>query len=222
MTPVDNDNQVKQIAAGAAILALLTALVCGTLAGWRYVPGLLGEWLGMMVGVMTTPFLLEASFVILGLTLVLALNYWHQRRTGDEWVDLEMPRFLPCASPASPDSIGRMSEELVAMNMVHFVKMAYGDVPWLRGLAHEFFRETHALMPQWLAMVEAGSFDELRVELHRCKGGASLFGFERLVAMLASRQNPPELETHGFDVVAFKQELDAAEKAVTEMTEPAP
>lgn len=221
MTQVDNDNRVKQIAAGAAILAVLTLVVCGTLVGWRYLPGLLGEWLGMMVGVMTTPFLLEASFVVLGLTVVLALNYWHQRRTGDEWVDFEMTRFLPCASPGSPDSMGRMSEELVAMNMVHFVKMAYGDVPWLRGLASDFFRETRALIPQWQAMIESGRCDDLRVELHRCKGGASLFGFERLVAMLAICQNPLGLETHGFDVAAFELELVAAEKAVTEMIDPA-
>jgi len=222
MTQVDDDNRLKQIAVGVAILAVLTLGVSGTLVGWRYLPGLLGEWVGMMVGVMTTPFFMEASFVILGLTVVLALNHWQQRRAVDEWVDVEMTQFLPCASPGNPDSMGLMSEEWVAMNLVHFVKMAYGDVPWLRGLAHDFFRETRALMPQWQALVQAGSFDELRVEQHRAKGGASLFGFERLVAMLANSQNPLDLETHGFDVVAFEQELVAAEKAVAEMTEPAP
>ena len=222
MTQTDNDKRVKEIAVGAGILAVLTLGVCGTLVGWRYLPGLLGEWVGMMVGVMTTPFFMEASFVILGLTVVLALNYWRQRRAGDEWVDLEMTQFLPCASPGNPDSMGRMSEELVAMNMAHFVKMAYGDVPWLRGLASDFFRETRSLTPRWQEMIGAGDFDALRVELHRAKGGASLFGFERLMAILTTSQNPLDLETHGFDMAAFELELVAAENAVAGMTDPAP
>ena len=89
MTRTDDDNRVKQIAVGAVILAVLTLIVCGSLVGWRYLPGLLGEWIGMMVGVMTTPFFLEASFVIIGLTVVLAINHWRQKRSGDEFMYLE-------------------------------------------------------------------------------------------------------------------------------------
>ena len=221
MTRVDNDSRMKQIAVGVAILAVLTVAFCGTLVGWRHVPGLAGEWLGMMVGVMTTPFLLEASFAILGLTVVLALNSWRLRRAGDEWVDLAPPQFLPCAGAGHVGSMAPMSDELVAMNRVHFVKMAYGDVPWLRGLACDFFRETRALIPQWLTMIEARNFEELRVELHRCKGGASLFGFERVVAMLGICESPMELETCGFNVAAFERELAAAESALAAMSDPA-
>jgi hypothetical protein len=70
-------------------LLAIMLVVCGVLIGWRYLPGLLGEWIGFMVGVMTTPFLLEASFVILGLTVVVAINVWRQRHAGDELVYLE-------------------------------------------------------------------------------------------------------------------------------------
>lgn len=73
----------------AGILGLLTLTVCGALIGWRFLPGLLGEWIGMMIGVMTTPFFLEASFVLIGLTLVMAINHWRQKRDGDELVYLE-------------------------------------------------------------------------------------------------------------------------------------
>lgn len=107
------------------------------------------------------------------------------------------------------------------MNLVHFMKTAYGDVPWLRSLAFEFFHETRALMPQWMALIEAGNFTELRVELHRCKGGASLFGFERLVAMLAICESPMALESRGFDLAAFERELGAAQTAVAAIPEPA-
>jgi hypothetical protein len=218
----NNDNGARQIAVGAGVLAALALLVCTSLAGWRHVPGLAGEWLGTVVGVMSTPFLLEASFFLLGLAVVLAINGWHQQRGGDEWVDLDMTRFLPCVSHGRFGSIDRMSDELVAMNMAHFVKMAYGDVPWLKGLASDFFRETRALQPQWMALIEAGNFTELRVELHRCKGGASLFGFERIVALLGICESPQEIEIRGFNMTALEQELDAAEAALAAMIEPVP
>lgn len=88
MTQTD-DNRTKQIAIAAGILGTLALAVCGALIGWRYLPGILGEWIGTMVGVMTTPFLLEGSFVVIGLTLVVAINHWRQKRAGDELVYLE-------------------------------------------------------------------------------------------------------------------------------------
>lgn len=77
------------MAVGAGILGGLTVAMCATMAGWRHLPGLLGEWLGMMVGVMTTPVFLEVSVALIGLTVVLAINEWRRKRDGDEWVDLE-------------------------------------------------------------------------------------------------------------------------------------
>ena len=89
MTQTDDDNRRKQIAIGAGILGALAVAVCSALIGWRYLPGILGEWIGTMVGVMTTPFLLEGSFVAIGLTLVVAINHWRQKRAGDELVYLD-------------------------------------------------------------------------------------------------------------------------------------
>ena len=88
MATTDDDRR-RQIAAGAGILLLITVLVCVALIGWRYMPGILGEWLGTMIGVVTTPFFLELSFAVLGLTVVLMLNHWRQKRTGDELMYLE-------------------------------------------------------------------------------------------------------------------------------------
>ena len=89
MIPASGENRLKQVAVGAAILGLLTALVCGALIGRHYLPGLLGEWIGMMVGLMTTPFFLEGSFLIIGLTVVVTINHWRQKREGDDLVYLE-------------------------------------------------------------------------------------------------------------------------------------
>lgn len=89
MTQTGHDNRVRQIAVGFGILGLVGLMVCGALIGWRHVPGLAGEWLGTMVGVMTTPFFLEASFICIGLTVVVTINHWRQKRDGDELVYLE-------------------------------------------------------------------------------------------------------------------------------------
>jgi hypothetical protein len=86
---MNEDPRAKQIAVGAAIILVLALTVCGCLLGWGYLPGLLGEWVGTMVGVLTTPFFMEASFICIGLTVVVALNSWRQRRDGDELVYLE-------------------------------------------------------------------------------------------------------------------------------------
>jgi len=79
----------KQILIAAGILGFITVTMVTLLLGWRFVPGLLGEWLGVIAGFMTTPFLLEASFVSLGLLIVLCLNSWRRVKEGDELVYLD-------------------------------------------------------------------------------------------------------------------------------------
>lgn len=74
---------------GVLILATITALVLLLLLGWRYVPGLPGEWLGTMAGMISSPFLLEGSFVALGIVIVTSLNSWRRTKEGDEFVYLE-------------------------------------------------------------------------------------------------------------------------------------
>lgn len=66
-------------------------------------------------------------------------------------------------------------------------------------------------------MVEAGDYGKVREELHRCKGGASLFGLERIVAMIGDCEKPQALESNGFDLSRFEQELSAAERAVADL-----
>ncbi len=89
MTRADDEDRPRQIIWGISILIALTVLICGTLIGWRYLPGLLGEWIGTMIGALTTPFLLEGSFLVIGLMVVLVLNIWRRKRDGDDFVHLE-------------------------------------------------------------------------------------------------------------------------------------
>ncbi|MBC8127043.1 MAG: Hpt domain-containing protein [Gloeobacteraceae cyanobacterium ES-bin-144] len=112
-----------------------------------------------------------------------------------------------------------MKDHLAPMNADNFLKMAHGDMAGLRELAFDFFNDTRRLMTGWLAMIESGNFPRLREELHRCKGGASLFGLERMVDLLGESESPKVLETRGFDVKEFEKELSAAEQAVIKLAE---
>ncbi len=94
------DERVKQVAIGGAILGVMTALVTGALLGWRLLPGLLGEWIGTVIGIMTTPFFMEATFMAIGLITVISLNVWRQRKDGDEFVYLEQ-----VAGPDAPENL---------------------------------------------------------------------------------------------------------------------
>ncbi|MEX1115975.1 MAG: Hpt domain-containing protein [Akkermansiaceae bacterium] len=104
--------------------------------------------------------------------------------------------------------------DLLPMNPVNFLKMAHGDIAGLRLLAFDYFNDTRRQMTGWAALMESGNFRQLRDDLHRCKGGASLFGLERLVAMIGSCESAAVLEQRGFDLVSFEIELTAAEQAV--------
>ncbi len=83
------DERVKQVAVGVSILLLLMIIVPGLLVGWRKLPGLLGETIGVILGILTTPFLMETSFVILGFLIVVSINHWRRHRDGEEFVQIE-------------------------------------------------------------------------------------------------------------------------------------
>ena len=85
----EEGSRTRQILIGALICGAIACMSAGLMLGWRRVPGVLGEWLGMLAGIISTPFLLEASFVSLGLIIVISLNVWRRHRDGDEYVYLQ-------------------------------------------------------------------------------------------------------------------------------------
>lgn len=227
------DNSVKQIVLGALFLTFLAIIVGVVLMGSRFLPGVFGEWLGMMVGLMTTPVFLEISAFLIGLMVVFGFNHWREKRAGDEFVDLEEVADRPVgASTDEPDhaitylgfldrlDVGSpaMRDE-VPMNRKFFIKMANGDPEGFKNLAFEFFNDMRRMMTGWGALVADGNYGQLRDELHRCKGGASLFGLELLVKMIAECEAPQEIERHGFDLVSFENEITRAESLVLELVD---
>ncbi len=89
-SPEVKDNRIKQVLAAILIFVLMSVLIVLALTGWRHLPEIWADWIGTMVGIMTTPFFLEASFVFIGLTIVVAINAWRQKRAGDDFVEIEV------------------------------------------------------------------------------------------------------------------------------------
>lgn len=82
------DDRFKQVAWGAAILAGVLILSLSIRAA-SYIPGFVGEFFGVITGILATPVFLEVSFFILGFLIVLALNHWNMKKEGDEFVYLD-------------------------------------------------------------------------------------------------------------------------------------
>lgn len=82
------DSRRRQLIGGALLIGGVGLLAVFLWLG-RAMPGIFGEWFGIVAGIVSTPFLMEASFVVLGFMIVLGLNSWRQRREGDEFVYLE-------------------------------------------------------------------------------------------------------------------------------------
>lgn len=79
----------RQVLVGLGMILGVALVVVTLLMMWRRVPGFGGETLGMFVGILTTPFLMEGSFLVLGFFLLLVLNTHRRRREGDEFVEYE-------------------------------------------------------------------------------------------------------------------------------------
>mgnify|MGYP001544678622 CR=1 FL=1 len=72
--------------------ALGILLIGGVIAlAWRltFVEGFVGEMFATLVGVFSTPILLESSLIVMGLIVVILINAVRQKREGDEFVYLE-------------------------------------------------------------------------------------------------------------------------------------
>ena len=85
----EGENRGKQILVGAAILLVVSTFFVSFLMGWRFIPGWVGESLGTVAGIMSTPFFMEGSFLMLGLVIVIGLNAWRRHKGGDEFVTIE-------------------------------------------------------------------------------------------------------------------------------------
>ncbi len=85
----NDDPRRGQLTVGLSILVLMVLVVPTIYIIWHFVPGFAGEFLGVFAGIISTPFLLEAFFLIFGIILVVFLNNLRLRREGDGFVYLD-------------------------------------------------------------------------------------------------------------------------------------
>lgn len=168
------DERVKQVAIGAGILIAIAVIVPGTLIGWRHLPGLLGEWVGFMIGIMTTPFFLEGSFAIIGLVTVISLNHWRMTRDGDEFVYLEevsgpdVPTDLPDQAKWAIYREKPLDAENPSPLALAEGALAIGDYPaateWIGGMSEEELKQPAALQLR-LSLAKATGREDLVAKL---------------------------------------------------------
>ncbi|MBK1826197.1 hypothetical protein [Haloferula rosea] len=82
------ESRGRQIVLGSLVIAAVGLFLILCWFG-RHIPGMVGEWFGMIVGVATSPFLMPVCFVLLGFFVVNTLNAWRRHREGEECVYLE-------------------------------------------------------------------------------------------------------------------------------------
>lgn len=112
-----------------------------------------------------------------------------------------------------------MNSSAQVFNEVRFDRMSCGDPTGFHELAEEYFQDVRTRLSQWDAMREAGEYRRLSEEFHRCKGGAAMFGFERLFHLLGSWETDSKIEKGDVNLERFAGELGEAEKAISALRE---
>ena len=206
-----------QIFKGVAFLLGITGSVCAVLAGWGHLPDVLAEWIGWMIGIATSPFFMEVSCIVIGFVLIVGINHWRNLRDGDEFVTLpqESPNPIP-REQMSPTAITPPPPRKV-MNVESFLRLSFGDVAGLCRLASEYLKEIRDDLPTWSALSGQGNYSELRLQLHRSRGSAAQFGFERLSDMIHETEIAGFLEQHGFPAMRFTSEIEEVEQALSQL-----
>lgn len=73
-------------------MLIIGGVTLGIISLWagRFLPGTAGEVMARIFHIITTPIILEASFGILGIVIVMALAHYNEKRS-DEWVEMDIP-----------------------------------------------------------------------------------------------------------------------------------
>jgi len=177
------ENRKKQIMIAAVIFAVITTAALTLLLGWRHVPGLLGEWMGVIAGLISTPFVLEGTFAVLGLMIVVGLNSWRRAKDGDEFVYLDQVegpdvKTLPDQArwavyrhePLPPAGVSLLEQAEGAVAIGDFETAA----AWIASMSHE--------------QLAADGVLEVRLALAQASGKTALA--ERLRREIAARGVP--------------------------------
>ena len=100
-----------------------------------------------------------------------------------------------------------------AVDVGRFVRLAGNDTEGLVRMMNEYLDETRTISAMWPNLLQAGEVSEFSEQLHKCKGGAAIFGFSRVMALIAGLEKG-SLDSASYDAQAFERELALAERAI--------
>lgn len=100
-----------------------------------------------------------------------------------------------------------------AVDVGRFYKLAGNDAEGLVRMMNEYLDETRRMAGMWPHLLQAGEKREVSEQLHMCKGGAAIFGFLRVMALIAGLEKG-SLDSASYDAQAFEHELALAERAI--------
>jgi hypothetical protein len=101
-----------------------------------------------------------------------------------------------------------------AVDVGRFFRLAGNDAEGLVRMTGEYLAETRKMSASWAKMLEAGSYSDVGEQLHYCKGGAGIFGFMRILALIAALEKESAFAAGAYDAQAFEHELVLAECAI--------
>ena len=82
-------SRARQLWNSFLIISTIIGALVGLWAG-RFLPGKTGELFARVFHILTTPIILEISFGVLGIIIVLALAHYHEKN-ANEWVEMDVP-----------------------------------------------------------------------------------------------------------------------------------
>ena len=82
-------SRTRQLINAFLIIAAVMLGIVGLWAG-RFLPEPLGSMCARIFHILTTPIIMEISFGILGILIVLALAHHHEKN-ADDWVEMDVP-----------------------------------------------------------------------------------------------------------------------------------
>ena len=101
-----------------------------------------------------------------------------------------------------------------AVDVKRFARLAADDAAGFARMMREYLAETREIAASWPHMLQLGKVDEVLMQLHTCKGGAAIFGFARMIAMIGELEKNPNIASGDYDAQVFEKELVLVEYAI--------
>jgi len=101
-----------------------------------------------------------------------------------------------------------------AVDVKRFARLAADDAAGFARMMREYLAETREMAASWPHMLQLGKADEVLMQLHTCKGGAAIFGFARMIAMIGELEKNPNIASGAYDAQVFEKELVLIEHAI--------